>query len=149
MAEQIEIKNNIRECLLQDIEDPKTIHALTGYNIKTVRDHVKKLKVQENSDDTSFLEKTKERKQKAILRFKHQISKLEKMSRFIEGKIKQNNEPPTKGFVQLVKLLLEIEKMITGLTLCLTNMDNSPTADIFLTTKTNELMKQYGIALSQ
>lgn len=149
IAEQIEIKNDIRECLLQDIEDPKTIQALTGYDIKTVRYYMKKLKAQENSDDASFLEKTKEQKQKAILRFKHQISKLEKMSRFIEDKIKQNNEPPTKGFVQLVKLSLDIEKMITALTLYLTNMGNSPTADVSLATKTDDLMKHYGIVLPQ
>lgn len=146
IARQIEIENKIKEYFLQKL-DAKIVAGLTGYNVKTVRKHFNLLNEEiQNSTKQQFFEKVKEANALAIMRFDLQINSLQNLKNMACERFnqKKGGYALTKDDREVIKLILLLEKMISDLTLAKLDVGNSPTADISLDAKVEELKKKYG-----
>ena len=147
-AEQLEIERKLRPYFEKSIS-PYVTSSKTGINIKTVRKYFhewcEEIKKPEHAD---FIERSKIAKEQAILTCEDQLLRLYKVQEDIENQtedsIKQSGGIP-KLERRVSKQRIEVANAIANLTVLKTGLVNTPTADITLEKKTQELLKEHAI----
>ncbi|MEX1996775.1 MAG: hypothetical protein WD884_05315 [Nitrosopumilaceae archaeon] len=147
-AEQLEIERKLRPYFEKSIS-PHLASRETGINIKTVRNYfhewIEEIRAAEHPD---FIERSKIAKEQAILAYDKQLLKLHKiqddLEKQIEDSIKQSGGIPNLER-WLYKQRIEVSNAIINLINLKTALANTPTADITLAKKVQELLKEYAI----
>jgi len=148
-AEQLEIERKLRP-YFEKLITPYVTSRETGINIKTVRKYfnewIEEIKSSEHPD---FIERSKIAKEQAILAYDDQLLILykvqEDIKKQVEDSIQQSNGIP-KLDRWLYKQRVEVSIAIVNLINLKTALVNTPTADITLAKKVQELLKKYAIA---
>jgi len=148
-AEQLEIERKLRSYFEKSIS-PYVTSCETGINIKTVRKYFKEWSEEiRDSEHQDFIERSKTAKEQAILACDRQLLILykaqEDFEKQVEDSIKQSGGTP-KLDRWLYKQRIEISNAIVNLTILKTTLENTPTADITLAKRMQELLKEYAIA---
>ena len=147
-AEQLEIERTLRP-YFEKSTSPYVTSRETGIDIKTVRKYfnewVEEIMEPEHKD---FIYRSKIAKEQAILACGDQLLKLYKIQEYIEKQtedtIKQSGGIP-KSEQWLYKRQIDVSNAISNLISFKTTLTNTPTADIRLEKKTEELLKKYAI----
>ena len=148
-TEQLEIERKLRPYFEKSISSSVTSRE-TGINIKTVRKYfnewIEEIKSSEHPD---FIERSKIAKEQAILAYDDQLLILYKIQEDIEKQaedsIKQSGGIP-KLDRWLYKQRIDVSYAIVNLISFKTALVNTPTADITLAKRMQELLKEYAIA---
>lgn len=148
-AEQLEIERKLRPYFEKSISSSITSRE-TGINIKTVRKYFHEWCEEiKSSEHLDFIERSKIAKEQAILAYDDQLLILYKIQEDIEkqaeNSIKQSGGIP-KLDRWLYKQRIEVSNAIVNLINLKTALTNTPTADITLAKKVQELLKEYAVA---
>lgn len=148
-TEQLEIERKLRPYFEKSISSSVTSRE-TRINIKTVRKYFHEWYEEiKSSEHPDFIERSKIAKEQAILAYDDQLLILYKVQEDIEKQaedsIKQSSGIP-KLDRWLYKQRVEVSIAIVNLINFKTTLANTPTADITLAKKVQELLKKYAIA---
>lgn len=148
-ADQLEMERKLRPYFEKSISSSITSRE-TGINIKTVRKYFhewyEEIKSSEHQD---FIEICKIAKEQAILAYDDQLLILYKIQEDIEKQV-ENSIKQSGGIPKLDRWLykqrIEVSNAIVNLISLKTALTNTPTADITLAKKVQELLKEYAVA---
>ena len=147
-AEQLGIERTLRPYFEKSIA-PYVTSCKTGINIKTVRKYFHEWCEEIiKSEHPDFIESSKIAKEQTILAYDEQLLILYKAQEDIEDQvndsIKQSSEIP-KLERWHYKQRIDVSIAIVNLINLKTSLANTPTADITLAKKVQELLKEYAI----
>ncbi|MEX0764770.1 MAG: hypothetical protein WDZ43_00055 [Nitrosopumilaceae archaeon] len=147
-AEQLEIERTLRPYFEKSIS-PYVTSSKTGINIKTVRKYFHEWCEEIiKSEHPDFIESSKIAKEQTILAYDEQLLRLykaqEDIDEQVEDSIKQSGGIP-KLERWLYKHQIDVSYAILNLISLKTSLANTPTADITLAKKVQELLKEYAI----
>ena len=148
-AEQLEIERKLRP-YFEKLKPTSATSEETGLDIKTVRRYFHKWCEEiKSSEHTDFIERCKIAKERAILAHDNQLLILYKAQDHIEEQV-ENSIEQSGGIPKLERWLykerIEISNAIIKLINLKTAFVNTPTADITLAKKVQELLKEYAVA---
>ena len=148
-AEQLEIERKLRPYFEKSIS-PYVTSRETGINIKTVRKYFHEwFEEIKSSEHPDFIERSKIAKEQAILACEDQLLRLYKVQEDIEKQV-ENSITQSGGIPRLerwvYKQRIEVSSAIVNLIILKTTLANTPTADITLAKKMQELLKEYAVA---
>ena len=148
-AEQLEIERKLRPYFEKSIS-PYVTSGGAGINIKTVRKYFHKWCEEiKSSEQPDFIERSKIAKEQAILACEDQLLRLYKVQEDIEKQV-ENSITQSGGIPRLerwvYKQRIEVSSAIVNLIILKTTLANTPTADITLAKKMQELLKEYAVA---